>query len=358
MFETLGLSGWTPAAAAVVFGGGLGVLFGWLAERSGFCLRRGLVGPVGERASARGVWAVALAVAVGGTSALIASGLIDVAGHRFVASRLPLVALIAGGLMFGAGMVLARGCASRHVVLAGTGNLRAIAVLLFFAATAHATLKGTLAPLRVAVGSLGVDVGGAASLAAWPGGRFLLSAAIVAALLWLVVRSGAKASHLLMGAGIGALVPLGWLGTGYVLSDPFEPIPLETLAFTSAATESLFWWVAGTAVAPTFGTGLLGGVLAGSAASALLAGRFRWVGFTSEVATSRYLVGAILMGIGGVLAGGCTVGAGMGGTSVLSVAALVALGAMIVGALGSNMLLDRTAASDDPTSAPVAVAAE
>jgi uncharacterized membrane protein YedE/YeeE len=144
---------------------------------------------------------------------------------------------------------------------------------------------------------------------------------------------------LAFGAGIGLLVPLGWLGTGYLLRDEFAPIPLESLAFTSALSEGLFWWVAGTAVAPTFGVGFLGGVLGGAFLSALGGRRLGWSGFTAETPTGRYLAGGALMGLGGVLAGGCTVGAGLAGVSLLSVAAILALGATIAGAVCTRALL-------------------
>lgn len=339
MFQDLGLTGWTPQALSVVFGLLLGAAFGFLAERSRFCLRRAVAGEAHERASALGVWTMVLAVAVAGTTALVGTGLVDASQHRFLASRIPAPAIVLGGLMFGTGMVLARGCASRLTVLAGTGNLRAMAAMLVFAVLAHATLKGALAPARSWIGSFGIDAGAAASLGSLTGGTPLWASAIVVVLLALAARSGARVSDLVMGALIGGLVPLGWLGTGFVLHDEFAPLPLETLAFTSAASEGLFWWVAGTAVAPTFGVGLLGGVLAGSALSAAIAGRLALTGFTSETPTGRYLAGGVLMGIGGVLAGGCTVGAGLGGVSLLSIAAILALAAIVVGGIATHALL-------------------
>ncbi|MDX2155822.1 MAG: YeeE/YedE family protein [Hyphomicrobiaceae bacterium] len=343
MFHELGLAGWTPQAAAVVLGAVLGLAFGLLAERSRFCLRRSLAGEPGERGPALGVWAAALAIAIAGTTAIAGAGLVDLASHRLLSARLPAVAIVAGGLMFGAGMVLARGCASRLTVLAGTGNLRAVATLVVFAVLAHATLKGALAPGRAWIGGLVIDTGKVTSLAAVPGGAPLWAAIIVAALLVAAVTSRAGWRDLAMGAGIGALVPLGWLGTGFVLHDEFAPIPLETLAFTSAASEGLFWWVAGTAVAPTFGVGLLAGAIAGSFLSALAARRLAPTGFTAETGTGRYLAGGALMGVGGVLAGGCTVGAGLAGISMLSLAALLALGSIIAGGVAARVLLDRPA---------------
>ena len=158
MFETLGLE-MDPRAASVWFGLALGFGFGALAQLTRFCLRRALIGDMSERASARAVWAMALVVAVIGTQAAVFMGWIDFGGHRFHAETLPVVGLALGGLLFGAGTVLARGCLSRLTVLGASGNLRAAVVVLVAAVAAHATLQGALAPLRSAVNSVTVTVG-------------------------------------------------------------------------------------------------------------------------------------------------------------------------------------------------------
>ncbi len=332
MFETLGFETLGPGEVSVFFGLAVGALFGALAEATRFCLRRGLVGEATERRSALGVWLMALAVAVVGTQSAVHAGWIGFGEHRFMAGDLPVLAIIAGGLIFGAGMVLTRGCASRLTVLAGTGNLRALTVLAVFAIAAHATLKGVLAPLRTALGSYTVALGDTVSLAALPGGALLSTAIIAAAALAYALRSGNRPTVLLGAALIGALVPAAWIGTGFVLYDEFDPITLESLSFTSPAAETLFWTVASSSIPAGFGTGLIGGVIAGAAVLSLIAGRFRWHSFTSPRETGRYLAGAVLMGIGGVLAGGCTVGAGLAGIPTLSVAAILALLAIVAGA--------------------------
>lgn len=361
MLAELGLGDLSPPTAAVLFGGLLGLAFGILAQRSAFCLRRAVVGSDAERPSARGVWLMALAVSVAGTGALLATGIVDLSGHRFNASKLPLLAIVVGGLLFGAGMVLARGCASRLTVLAGSGNLRALTVLIVFAAVAHATLKGALAPVRTSLASATVDLGSAASLAAWPGGPLLWSSAIALALLAVALRSGARPSALLMGSLIGALAPLGWLGTGYLLKDEFDPIALESLALTSAASETLFWWIASSAIAPTFGVGFLAGVLGGSFLASVASRQFAVEGFGAATSTGNYLAGGALMGVGGVLAGGCTVGAGLVGVATLSVAAALALlsicgGAMLASTLGNRLAASRDAESNRSTTPTLAIA--
>ncbi len=334
MFESLGFENYTAPQVAVGFALLLGLAYGVLAERTGFCLRRSLIGE--DRRAAAGVWLSALVVALLGTQAIAQAGLVDFGEHRFFAADLPLPAIVVGGLLFGAGMVLARGCASRLTVLTGTGNLRALTVLLVFALTAHATLKGVLSPLRTGLGSVTVPLEGATL----PGHPLLWTALIAIAAIAVILRSGNRPRALLGGALIGALVPLAWGGTGYVLYDDFDPIALQGLSFTAPAADTLFFAAASTAVSANFGIGLIGGVVAGALVASLAFGSFRWQSFTAPAETGRYLLGAVLMGFGGVLAGGCTVGAGLSGIPTLSLSALAAIASIAAGALIAQRLLN------------------
>jgi uncharacterized protein len=340
MFETLGFETLTPLEAALIFGLLTGAAFGALAELTRFCFRRSLVGPEGDRRAAMGVWMTALAAALLGTQAAVALGLVSFTGHRFHAPALPALAIVTGGLLFGAGMVLTRGCASRLTVLAGSGNLRAALVLLAFAVTAHATLRGALAPLRTTLASVTIPLGETTSLAALPGGAALWTALLAAAALLIAARSGARPRDLALAVPLGLLVPLAWVTTGLVLQDDFDPIPMESLSFTAPWAEALFWTVAATSIAAGFGAGLVGGTLAGALAASLAGRRFRWQSFETPRQTGRYLLGAVLMGMGGVLAGGCTVGAGLGGIPTLSLAALLALASIAAGARLTDRVVD------------------
>ncbi|MGH1413031.1 MAG: YeeE/YedE family protein [Pelagimonas sp.] len=340
MFESLGFEELTAPQVAVYFALILGTLFGALAERTKFCFRRGLVGE--DRTQAMGVWQTALAVAIIGTQAAVAAELISFDDHRFMTSDLPIAAIILGGLIFGAGMVLTRGCASRLTVLSATGNLRALTVLVVFAVTAHATLKGALAPLRSGLNTMTYDLGDLVSLSSLPGGATVWAGLLAIAALAFGLRSGNRPTTLILAVFIGALVPLGWVGTGYVLYDDFDPINMESLAFTSPWTDTLFWSVAASSIPASFGLGLIGGTLLGSFLSAAAARRLQWQSFTSAPETLRYFGGAVLMGIGGVLAGGCTIGAGLSGIPTLSVAALLTLVAITVGAMATHAMTRST----------------
>lgn len=335
MFETLGLE-MTPRVASVWFGLAVGVAFGVLAMLTRFCLRRALIGAAAERAEARGIWAVALAVAVLGTQGAVAAGLVEFGAHRFQAEPVAVLAIVIGGLMFGLGTVLARGCLSRLTVLTASGNLRALVAILVAAVAAHATLQGALAPLRVALGSVTMSLGGAL-----PGTGWLWVAMIVGVAVLVVLQARVSPLLLVGGALIGALVPLAWVATGYVLYDEFDAIAMEGLAFTGPWAEALFWGVAASVTSAGFGTGLIGGVLAGALVAALAAGRFRWESFESAGQMGRSLGGAVLMGVGGVLAGGCTVGAGLAGVPTLGIAALIAFGAVVAGIVAGDAVLNR-----------------
>ncbi|MEC3863228.1 YeeE/YedE family protein [Mesobacterium sp. TK19101] len=335
MFESLGITLLTAPQAVVVFGLVLGAAFGLFAERTRFCLRRAVVGQ--DRRQAAGVWLIALAVAILGTQGAVALGWIGFADHRFHAPDLPLAAILTGGLLFGAGMVLARGCASRLTVLAGTGNLRALIALGVFAITAKATISGVLAPIPQVLAQVTVPLGGALPPVLAP----LLGLAALA----FALRSGNRASTLVTAALLGALVPLAWVGTGFVFQDDFDPVAFESLAFTAPFAETLFWSSAATAVAPGFGVGLVAGVFLGAAASAALGRRSHWQSFTSPDQTGRSLAGGALMGIGGVLAGGCSVGAGLAGLPTLGIAAALALAAIVSGAWLTNALLTSRSAT-------------
>jgi uncharacterized protein len=155
----------------------------------------------------------------------------------------------------------------------------------------------------------------------------------------VALRSGARPLHLGLAALLGLLVPAAWVGTGFVLVDDFDPIPFESLSFTAPFADTLFWTIASTSISAGFGTGLVGGTLAGALVSALAGRRFRWQSFESPRQTGRYAAGAVLMGVGGVLAGGCTVGAGLAGVPTLSLAAILALLSIAGGALVADRLL-------------------
>ena len=340
----------------VLMMGGLavGILFGAAAQHSRFCLRAATVevsaGTFGPRLS---IWLVAFFSAMTIVQALIAGGWLDVTQSRQLATTGSLSGAIIGGLLFGAGMILARGCASRLLVLSATGNLRALLTGLVLTLVAQSALRGALAPARDAIARLWLIPGGEArSLLA----KFGLTSGVVATLgaaalllsLGLAWRRGVRITHILAAALVGLAVALGWAATYAVAQVSFEVIPIASVTFTGPATDTLMGLVNTTTLPLGFGVGLVPGVFIGSATAAILAGEFRIQRFGADTPMERYLVGAVLMGFGAMLAGGCAVGAGMSGGAILALTAWVAVFFMWVGAMATQIALGRRGGAANP----------
>ena len=155
---------------SVLFAGGLGVgiLFGALAQHSRFCLRSATIEFAGLTFGPKlAVWLLTFAAAVIVCQWAILAGWLDVSGARQMAATGSLSGAIVGGLMFGVGMILARGCASRLLVLSATGNLRALITGLLLTIVAQASLRGALSPAREAIAGLWT-IPGARRATFWP----------------------------------------------------------------------------------------------------------------------------------------------------------------------------------------------
>jgi len=264
-----------PRQLMILIGALLGLAFGIAAQISRFCLRRAVAGDTDTRAEAGAVWLTAFTTGIVGFFLAQNFGLIDVADHRYLTSDLPIVAIVIGGLMFGGGMVLTRGCVSRLTVLGASGNLRALSVIAIFAIVAHATLKGVLAPVRTSLGELTINMP-IGSLFEVPA---LAAALILAAVfsIWKLARIGRpKVLHVALGLLIGLLPVAAWATTSVLFFDEFDPLPVQSLAFTLPWTDTLFWVIASTAIPAGFGVGMIGGVLLGAFLSAALRGELKF----------------------------------------------------------------------------------
>lgn len=351
-----------PALTQAVLGGAfvLSMLFGALVQATGFCTMGAVsdVAAMGDWTRLR-QWALAAAVAMLGFAVLAATGVVTPAQTLYASTQWRWLSGLAGGALFGFGMVLASGCVSKNLVRAGAGSLRSLVVVLVTGIAAFATLRGVTAVLRtqtvdrVAVETAGnADLGSvlAGAIGIAPGAAGLAVGLVLGLLLLafsLASRDSRRPVNLLAGGGVGALVLGMWWLTGQVGHLAEHPLTLEEswLATNSGRAEG-FSFVAPTAYALdwlvyysdagkrlTVGIVSVAGVVLGSAAMALARRDFRWEGFAGTPDLGHHLAGATLMGVGGVTAIGCTIGAGITGISTLSLTSLVALAAIIAGAL-------------------------
>lgn len=334
--------------SAILASGGLliGMLFGFFAQRSKFCLRAAVVEfwhrQFGEKLA---VWLLAFSTAVVCVQLLIVLHALDVSTARQLASRGSISGALIGGLMFGAGMIMTRGCASRLLVLSANGNLRALLSGLIFAVTAQAALSGSLAPLRSSISSWWtVEGGGARDLLAITGvghwGGLAFGMIWLVAALYFAIRSGWGIWKWVGGIGTGLAVAAGWWFTFMVSTSTFEVVQVQGLTFSGPSAEWLMRVLTTPAPAIGFDFGLLPGVFAGSFLGAWIGKDLLLEGFKDGYSMTRYIAGAVLMGFGSMLAGGCAVGAGMTGGSVFALTAWLALVGMWTGAGIMDRLID------------------
>ncbi len=355
---------WIAFAASAVFGA--------VAQKSNFCTMGAISDAVlmGDYTRAR-QWACAAAVACIGFGALVGVGWIDPSKTLYASPRLLWLSAALGGIAFGFGMVLASGCGSKTLVRLGAGNLKSLVVLLVMGVSAFATLKGVSAVIRVgSVDKVAIDLGtsssafsgmvaaGLSSGVVYPGLSLVLA---VAVWVWCFSsREFRKPLNWLAGFAIGALVALMWWVSGRVGFVSEHPVTLEAaylttasgrmeaMSFVAPVSASLDWlmFFSDKSKVITLGVASVFGVLLGSFVTAVASKSFRWEGFRGAQDTALHIVGATLMGVGGVTAMGCTVGQGLSGISTLSWMSMVAvLGIVAGGVLGVKFqawLLERS----------------
>lgn len=337
----------------------VGVLFGFFAQRSRFCLRSAVIEFArGTREGKLSVWLFTFSTAVLMTQAFILVGWLDVRDARQLAMRGSLSGAAIGGAMFGAGMILARGCASRLLVLAAQGNLRALLSGLVFAVTAQSALSGLLSPLRLAISGWWTVEGGSARdllvITGWGhvGGLLFGAVWFAAALLW------AKRQHLrlwgwLGAIGVGAMVATAWWLTYTMSRVAFDMVvPIQSLSFTGPAADVLMLVLSPPGQTLKFDMGLVPGVAIGAFISAAVWRELKLEGFQGGQSMRRYIAGALLMGFGGMLAGGCAVGAGVSGASVFTVTSWVTLCTIWAAAAATDWLLDRPVETSTQAATP------
>jgi len=333
-------------------------VFGAIGQKTHFCTM-GAVSDIvnmGDWGRMR-MWLLAIGVAILGAGALHTAGLIDLDKSIYRTPNFTWLSYIVGGATFGIGMVFASGCGSKTLIRIGAGNLKSLVVFLVLGLVAYMTMRGVFGVFRVNVLEKVAII--------FPGGQDVPALLMAAGLeaktaFWLAVlaigggltafcllnRDFWTLDNLLGGLGTGLAVVAAWYISGHLGYLAEHPDTLEEafLATNSGRMESLTFvapqaytlellmlW-SDTSRTVTFAIATVLGVIAGSGAWALLTGNFRWEGFASVEDTASHLIGAALMGFGGVVAMGCTVGQGISGFSTLALGSIVTFLAIVAGA--------------------------
>lgn len=332
------------AAFYVGWGGFLiGLVFGFIVYRTNFCTMGSIsdILSFGDYRRFRS-WLLAGAVGIIGVAIISSLEIADMSTTMYLTPSFAWGANIVGGLLFGFGMVFSGGCISRNLVRAGGGDLRSIVVLIITGIFAYMTIGGLLGPLRVSIftaptmdlAEKGMDTQSLGSIVSAttgmdPGTASLAAVIIVAGALLAYCLSDsqfrASPRHLIAGVGIGLCVVAGWFLTSLAQDDFADvPVPLISLSYVRPAGDSLDYLMRFTALgAPGFGVVTTMGALLGGFLGALSMGRLHLTTFADKSDSIRNMFGAALMGIGGVLALGCTVGQALTGFSTLAIGSIV-----------------------------------
>ena len=340
----------------------LAVLLGAIMQRTRFCTMGAVADIVsmGDWARMR-MWVMAIGVAMIGFNTMVAVGWLDAGKSLYAGPRFIWLSALVGGGMFGFGMVLASGCGSRTLIRIGSGNLKSAVVFVVLGVAAFATLKGITAVARVAtVDRAALTLHTGTDLPSIAAALTGVSKARLAALLGLVIGGslvawalsrpeGRSLENIVGGLGVGAVIAAMWWVSGrlgHVAEDPntlqeafvaTNSQRMESLSFVAPVAYTLDWLMFFSDASKLLTIGIVSvvGMLVGSALGALSSGEFRWEGFRDAGDTGLHLVGAVLMGVGGVTALGCTIGQGLSGVSTLSLTSFVAFAAIILGAVGA-----------------------
>ena len=338
----------------------LAVAFGAIAQRTHFCTMGAVADIVnmGDWTRMR-MWLMAMGVAMIGFNTMVALGWVQAGQSVYAGPRLIWLSNALGGLLFGFGMVLASGCGSKTLVRVGGGSLKSLVVFFVLAVAAYATLRGITAVARVAtVDTVALTLASGQDLpsvlATFTGASrsslaLLLGGVIGGAFIAFAIAKpeGRSADVLLAGLGLGAVIVAVWWVSGRMGHLAEHPVTLEdvflatntqrmeSLTFVAPIAYTVDWLIlfSDTSKVLTIGIVSTVGVVVGSALVAVLSRSFRWEGFGGTEDTANHIVGALLMGVGGVTAMGCTIGQGLSGVSTLAIGSFVALAGIIGGAV-------------------------
>ena len=349
---------------------GVAAVMGAVANKTNFCTMGAVSDWVNMDDKGRlRAWLLAVAVAMGGVLLLETLGKINLAGATFPPYRTANFAwlrYLLGGSLFGIGMTLASGCGNKTLVRIGGGNLKSLVVLAIAATMAYLMLwtdfylkvfDSWMAPLAINLATVGIKtqtldgiLGGIMGMESTASLHLMIGAGLVLTLLAFAFSSAdfrGNRDNILGGAVIGLAVLAGWYLTGgqmgtewkewaEMADTPPSRVEVQSFTFISPMGDSIryltdpgnFWLI-------NFGMSALAGVIVGSLIYAVVSGNFRIEWFVNFGDFANHAVGAVLMGIGGVLAMGCTVGQAITGVSTLALGSMLTFAAIVAGAAGT-----------------------
>ena len=322
----------------------IGIAFGVIAQKNQFCFSGSIKDYILTKSTKRGASVImAMIIAIISTTLMASYFQIDLTQSSYFKSNINYLALIAGGLLFGMGMMIADGCSSRSLVKYAQGDSNALITLIFIAIFAYATTKGLLFGILNPFINNPFLIEISSKIENFQMNIFVVLAILLTILLYLV-KKAKRVFSLFDGVLVGLLVSIAWFVTGYIGQDSMErEIALAGISFVypSAKTLELFTYYEVNEL--SFGVSMVCGVLAGTFIMSFFNKRYSF-GCTSaqNINKVKYnMIGGALMGTGGILAIGCTVGQGLTGLSTLAFSSALAIISIFISAVITGKILNK-----------------
>lgn len=329
---------------AGIFGG---VVLGFAARWGRFCTLGAIEDWVlGGDSTRLRIWLFALGVSILGVHLSAYLGLVPILESAYLTSPTTWLSTLAGSVLFGLGMSLAGTCGFGLLARLGGGDLKSLIGFFSMGVFAYSTMRGVLSYARKAIFDSRSEIDYQSSIAVWLadslGGNFIVWGCLIGLVLVLYSLTSRPFRQRPRAVAAGSLVGLaivgGWLSTSLLSSD-FDPYPLESHTFSAPLGETILYVMASTGTGLRFGIGAVIGVVIGANIGSRRLDQFRWEACEDVREFRRQLLGGLLMGFGGVLAFGCTVGQGLSAASVLAFSAPIALLGVFIGAWAGLQLL-------------------
>jgi uncharacterized membrane protein YedE/YeeE len=345
-------------------------VMGAIANKTNFCTM-GAVSDwinIGDTGRMR-AWVFAMAIALAGVLALEAAGVANLYAETFPPYRTANFAwlrYIVGGLLFGIGMTLGSGCGNKTLVRVGSGNLKSLVVLVVGAIAAYFMMWSALFekafmpwinPTTVSLSQYGVPnqelstvLAAMIGMQSAPWFHLLVGVLVAVGMLSFVLRSAdfrGSRDNILGGAVVGLAIIAGW----WITSGPWgrrwkeyaemaidvpSRVQVQSYTFVSPMGDTARYLLdPDNLLLINFGVVALAGVIIGSFLYAVATRSFRFEWFASGSDFLRHAAGGALMGVGGVLAMGCTVGQAITGISTLAIGSMLTFFSIVIGSAGT-----------------------
>ena len=312
----------------------IGIIYGLVAQKTQFCFSGSIKDYILSKSTRRSASVITTMItAIVSSQLLSALYGIDFDQTIYLQAEMNYITIIIGGILFGIGMMLADGCSSRHLVKFSQGDLHSLVTILFIAVFAYMTSKGIFSAFFIMLQENALLL----SLSTFIPNKPISIFIVLALLLIALYRVLPKLKNIISctdGLLVGLLIGFSWFVTGVIGFDEFEPQNLEALSFVFPSGKALEYLMFFSGSTLSFGITVIFGILAGGFIMSLFNTKYRFGCATMQKDNKlkNSMIGGSLMGIGGILSIGCTIGQGLSGVSTLAFASFLAIGSIAVSA--------------------------